>query len=284
MRVHDPKITDIVCPRDSLGPMGSPTASMLCTGSHVITVNDSFADTFSNTATAEATSEGGEKVTSNESTAEVPVVRLRPHLVLRKTAEPVRADPGGTVHYTVTAVNSGEVPLRPADFTDDLSGVLDDADYNGDVGATRGTAVVSGQRLAWTGELEPGESVTVTYSVTVHRPDHGDHRLRNSVSTTVPGSECTTGARSRSAVRSEPPCTVDVPVGPNPTPTPTPTATPTTTPSRTATPAPSGGGGPGGLAPTGSAPVAPLVLGAAALLTGLGLLVARATRRRGRHG
>lgn len=97
---------------------------------------------------------------------------------------------GGEVGYEVTVTNIGLVPYTadaPASFVDDLSGVLDDATYNGDASAG---AVVIGDELSWSGALGIGESVTVTYSVTVDRPQNGDQILRNAVVADGPGGAC----------------------------------------------------------------------------------------------
>ncbi|WP_341940536.1 hypothetical protein [Microbacterium sp. LWH10-1.2] len=97
---------------------------------------------------------------------------------------------GGVVTYTVTVTNIGQVPYTdaaPAVFDDDLSGVLDDATYNGDA---TGGAIVAGGLLSWTGALAVGETVTVTYSVTVNQPATGDQILRNAVTASGPGGGC----------------------------------------------------------------------------------------------
>ncbi|MBQ3359464.1 MAG: DUF11 domain-containing protein, partial [Microbacterium sp.] len=98
---------------------------------------------------------------------------------------------GGVVTYSVTVSNIGQVDYTdavPATFSDDLSGVLDDATYNGD--ASNG-ATVAGNTLDWSGALPIGETVTVTYSVTVHDPSTGDGVLRNAVLADGPGGGCT---------------------------------------------------------------------------------------------
>ncbi|MFE5501355.1 CARDB domain-containing protein [Amycolatopsis japonica] len=104
--------------------------------------------------------------------------------VLSKTAAPATAKPGDVVTYTVTASNPGTGPYRGARFTDDLSGVLDDATYNRDARADTGTVDYSAPRLTWAADLPAGATVTVTYSVTVNKPPTGDRALRNSVTGT----------------------------------------------------------------------------------------------------
>jgi uncharacterized repeat protein (TIGR01451 family) len=109
-----------------------------------------------------------------------------------KTSNAATTTPGGTVTYTVTVTNTGQIAYtdaKPASFTDDLSKVLDDATYNGD--ATNG-ATVSGSTLSWQGALAIGASTTITYSVTVNDPDTGDHTLTNVVVPNGPGGDCET--------------------------------------------------------------------------------------------
>ncbi|GAA4160645.1 hypothetical protein GCM10022286_16980 [Gryllotalpicola daejeonensis] len=109
-----------------------------------------------------------------------------------KTASTSHTELGGKVTYTVTVVNTGKVAYTaatPASFTDDLSNVLDDATYNKD--ATHG-ATVSGHTLTWSGPLAVGETVKITYSVTVDDPDKGNHRLVNTVIPTGNGGGCDT--------------------------------------------------------------------------------------------
>lgn len=111
--------------------------------------------------------------------------------VLDKSSDPTGAVvPGQTLTYQVVVTNAGAVAYTdaaPASFADDLSGVLDDATYNGDADQQ---AVVSGDALTWSGELPVGESITITYSVTVNPTGQGDGILTNAVVPTGPGGAC----------------------------------------------------------------------------------------------
>ncbi|WP_157555993.1 DUF7507 domain-containing protein [Herbidospora yilanensis] len=127
---------------------------------------------------------------------------LTPALTIVKSASPGSTAPGGTVTYTITATNSGQTSHPAATFTDALAGVLDDAVYNDDGGATRGTVGYSPGELAWTGALAPGQSATITYSVTVRNPDPGDRMLSSRITSPTTGGNCGTDPR----------CGTDVPV------------------------------------------------------------------------
>lgn len=140
--VRDPSVTDVSCPSTTLGSAGTATASMVCTGTHVITEQDSLNGTFTNTAQAAGVSPGDPDVQSNPSTARVPVVPVAAHLVLAKTASTASTEPGGKVTYTLTVANHSGFALTPAEASDDLSGVLDEAAYNGDAHASTGTVGV----------------------------------------------------------------------------------------------------------------------------------------------
>lgn len=89
--------------------------------------------------------------------------------------------PGDTVTYTVTARNIGVgsyTTAEPAVLFDDLSGILDDATFDGIATADRpGVLDYTAPKLSWTGALGPGESVSVRYSVVTGTG--GDGRMRN---------------------------------------------------------------------------------------------------------
>lgn len=101
-----------------------------------------------------------------------------------KTSNPadgseVRA--GDTITYTVTVTQRGSAPAD-AVFSDDLSKVIDDAAYNGDVTSDIGSATVTGAHLDWSGTLPVGGIAHITYSVTVKGAQQlGDGSLINVV-------------------------------------------------------------------------------------------------------
>ena len=121
------------------------------------------------------------------------------HFVVEKDADVTAGvQTGDVVTYTVTVTNDGEgayTATEPAGFTDDLADVLDDASYNGDAvavasdGSTVPTPTVTGAVLAWSGPIAAGESVSVTYSVTV--TNAGDADLVNAATPVcAPGVVC----------------------------------------------------------------------------------------------
>lgn len=110
-----------------------------------------------------------------------PTQHTIPHLSVEKTANVQAAQVGDVVRYTVTVKNDGTGDFtvqNPATLTDDLSEVIDDAVYNDDAAATSGKVKYNEAELNWSGPLQAGDSVTITYSVTV--TSEGDHQLRNS--------------------------------------------------------------------------------------------------------
>ncbi|OLR92264.1 DUF11 domain-containing protein [Actinokineospora bangkokensis] len=140
--------------------------------------------------------------------AEVPLVKA---FLLDKTVDRSGGvAPGDEVTYTITVTNSGQVPYTDgaAAFTEDLSGVLDDAAVV-EATADSGTLTRDGTDLRWAGDLPladpPGTAgATITVRARVFNPDlDGDHFLVNVVtgSTNCPppagsptgGSECRAG-------------------------------------------------------------------------------------------
>jgi hypothetical protein len=94
------------------------------------------------------------------------------------------------VGYTVTVTNSGLVAYSGATFGDPLTGVLDDAAYNGDAVATAGSVSYASPTLTWTGNLAAGAKATITFSVTVNNPGTGNKILTSTIT-----SAATRGAR-----------------------------------------------------------------------------------------
>ncbi|RWZ59599.1 DUF11 domain-containing protein [Labedella populi] len=108
-----------------------------------------------------------------------------PRIVDSKSADPASGTPiaaGQEVTYTLHFRNDGAA-TGDVSKDDVLTGVLDDADLTAAPAASSDSLVVSEPsdgRIHIAGSLEPGESVTVTYTVTV-RPfaEQGDHVLGN---------------------------------------------------------------------------------------------------------
>ena len=114
-------------------------------------------------------------------------------LTIVKTASVPTTTPGGVVSYTIVVTNSGQTPYSGVTFTDNLTGVLDDAVYNNNGTATSGSVSFSSPSLTWTGNLAVGASATITYSVTVANPDNGNRTLTSTVISPTAGSSCPSG-------------------------------------------------------------------------------------------
>ena len=119
---------------------------------------------------------------------------LVPALTIVNSAGVASVTPGSVVHYTVTITNTGQTAYTGISVTDSLSGLLDDAAYNGDAAATAGSVSYASPVLTWTGSLAVGAAVTVTFSVTVNATDTGDKSLGTTVSTAAAGSNCPAGS------------------------------------------------------------------------------------------
>ena len=124
---------------------------------------------------------------------------LIPALTITKTADASTTTPGSVVHYTIAVADTGQIPYTGATVTDNLTGVLDDAAYDGNATATTGTLSYARPKLTWTGDLSPGDTATITYSVTVNNPDTGNDLLVNTVTSAVPGSTCPVSGAGGSA-------------------------------------------------------------------------------------
>lgn len=108
---------------------------------------------------------------------------LPPVPIITKTSDPksgAEVKPGDTIKYTLSFKNEGFFPIS-IDHVDHLTDVLDDADFNNDIVVTgKGLqAVRDGEGIRMTGEVQPGGTVTVTYSVKVKTKSFGNGIARN---------------------------------------------------------------------------------------------------------
>ena len=135
------------------------------------------------------------------------VAVLTPGLTIVKTASTTTPVPGQQVTYTITVTDTGQTSYTGASLTDPLAAVLDDATYDSDApaAATAGTVSYAGSTVSWTGDLNPGDTAAITYSVTIDNPDNGDLVLANTVTSATPGSNC-------AATSTDPRCTMTVTV------------------------------------------------------------------------
>jgi uncharacterized repeat protein (TIGR01451 family)/fimbrial isopeptide formation D2 family protein len=95
--------------------------------------------------------------------------------------------PGDTITYTITARNTGELPITTT-LTDDVSSVIHAADINVTSlavasslgGATPASPTLLGNTISWQGSMAPQEVITITYNVKV-KPDMYEVAFRNGV-------------------------------------------------------------------------------------------------------
>ncbi|WP_142006274.1 isopeptide-forming domain-containing fimbrial protein [Rhodococcus sp. T9N] len=117
-----------------------------------------------------------------------------PGFTVAKTADPASGtgvNAGQTIMYTVTGTNTGNTTLDPVVLTDDLSKVLDNATLvDGSLkatvdGAAATAPTLSGTTLSWTGGLEAGKSVVLTYQVKINDGVAGGVLINNKVTGTA---------------------------------------------------------------------------------------------------
>ncbi len=182
----------------------APGASAVITYS--VTVNDPdtgdklVITTVSSAATGSSCPPG-----TTASPCQVTIGVLTPALTIVKTASTATPTPGQQVTYTITVTDTGQTPYAGASLADPLGGVLDDAVYGGDAAATAGTVSYTGSTVSWSGDLNPGGTAVITYSVTVDNPDTGDLVLASTVTSPAAGSNCPAGG-------TDPRCTVTLTV------------------------------------------------------------------------
>ena len=114
-------------------------------------------------------------------------------LLISTVADQATTTPGSVVRYTTTVTNTGKTAYPAATFSDNLTGVLDDAAYQGDASATAGAVSYSSPTLTWTGSLAAGAGATITYSVRVSNPDTGNRTLTHTAVSSNPGNTCPSG-------------------------------------------------------------------------------------------
>lgn len=166
------------------GPVSlDPGASATFTATYTVTEEDMDGEWLSNTATATGTAPEGE--ISDEDSAEVRIYPGPGILDTWKTVNPASGSSlqsGETVTYTLHFENSGGSPVA-VDHDDVLSGVLDDAEITKQPVASGDGLTVSDivdGRFTVAGEVAPGQTVTVSYKVTVREEgQRGDDRLGN---------------------------------------------------------------------------------------------------------
>ncbi len=96
-------------------------------------------------------------------------------LEVAKSSSPAsgtQVSPGQLVHYTLTFHNSGGSTVA-VDHVDDLTGVLDDADFDGEIltsPSLTADATTDQNEIAVTGTVGAGQTATVLYSMRVKSP------------------------------------------------------------------------------------------------------------------
>ena len=168
-----------------LSPGGTAVITYSVTVNNPDTGDKHLTNTVVSTAPGSTCPPGG---TSPACTAAV--TDLIPALTITKTASTVTTTPGSAVGYTITVADTGQTRYAGAVVTDDLTGVLASAAYNADAAASTGTVSYARPVLTWTGDLNPGDTAAITYSVTVSNPETGPTTVTNTAVSTAPGSTC----------------------------------------------------------------------------------------------
>jgi LPXTG-motif cell wall-anchored protein len=115
-----------------------------------------------------------------------------PSDLFSKTASRSKAKAGDRITYKIQVLNY--LPTaRSYTVLDDLRGVLDDAQYNGDARASKGRVRYTGGVLTWSGTVRSGRA-TITYSVTVRSARFGgngmlDNAIVSNRGNCLPGSQ-----------------------------------------------------------------------------------------------
>jgi uncharacterized repeat protein (TIGR01451 family) len=72
--------------------------------------------------------------------------------------------PGHSLVFSINLTNSSADPISAVIVTDTLPSLLN---YNGLLSATRGLAIYDNGRVSWTGTIDAGESITITFGATL---------------------------------------------------------------------------------------------------------------------
>lgn len=161
--------------------------------SYTFTSTTTEVGTFDNVATVDGNEPENEDHTEDNTddddvtTTPVPV----PGWTVQKTDDvAATVFPGDVVNYSVTATNTGDTVITDALVTDDLSDVVDNATIKPEsLASSKGDAPAvseDGTTLSWTGDLEVGETVTLTYSVVVNDDATSADEINNAVVGTSP--------------------------------------------------------------------------------------------------
>ena len=117
------------------------------------------------------------------------------------------ANPGDVLNFKITVHNSGDAAASDVPVSDDIAAIVAHATYNGDCSPA---CVVDGTTLEWTIDVGVGETVTLTFSVTLDDTfPAGTTHLPNVVVVTGPGSNCPEASQ-------DPDCDTDTTVGASP--------------------------------------------------------------------
>ncbi|WP_175956407.1 SdrD B-like domain-containing protein [Schaalia sp. Marseille-Q2122] len=151
----------------------APGEKIVWTATYTVKAEDLELGTFiTNVAKVKGTSPRNQEV-EDEETNKIPP-KGDGSYTIEKTSNPangVAIEVGQKLTYTITVRHVGDLPVRNATLSDELSKVLGDAEYNDDLvvrteGGEPGTAQKTGNAITWTGDLVKDQVVTLTYSVT----------------------------------------------------------------------------------------------------------------------